>query len=189
MATETPNYTVLKADGDFELRQYEPMIIAKVTVSGSLDQASGRGFRVLADYIFGNNRVNGATNATISMTAPVTMVAQSERIEMASPVTLTERNGRWTMQFVMPSDYTMATLPRPNNPAIEIEQRAEQYYAVARFSGFTGEQKVAEQAEALLKWLADRELTPLSAPEIARYDPPWTLPFFRRNEVMVAYQP
>ncbi len=186
MATETPNYTVLKADGDFELRQYEPMIIAKVTVSGSLDQASGRGFRVLADYIFGNNRVNGAT---ISMTAPVTMVAQSERIEMTSPVTLTERNGRWTMQFVMPSDYTMATLPRPNNPAIEIEQRAEQYYAVARFSGFTGEQKVAEQSEALLKWLADLELTPLSAPEIARYDPPWTLPFFRRNEVMVAYQP
>ena len=189
MATEEPKYEVLQQDGDFELRQYMPMIVAEVTVRGAMDDASGKAFRVLADYIFGNNRVNGGTNTEIAMTAPVTMTPQAEKIAMTSPVTMQADDGAWQMSFMMPSQYTMETLPQPNNPAIEIRELAQQNYAVVRFSGFAGEAKVADKTAALRDWMARKELVAVGEPELARYDPPWTLPFFRRNEVKIAYQP
>ncbi|WP_417690636.1 SOUL family heme-binding protein [Pseudidiomarina sp.] len=189
VATEEPKYDVIKQDGEFELRRYAPMIVAEVAVAGSMEQATGRGFRVLADYIFGNNRVPGATNAEIAMTTPVTMVPRSETIEMTSPVTMQAGDGQWLVQFVMPSQYTMDSLPKPNNPDIEIIEHETQYYAVIRFSGFTGNDKVAKKSAALKSWLESQDLTPIGAPELARYDPPWTLPFLRRNEVKIRYQP
>lgn len=189
MATEEPNYEVLKQDGDFELRRYDPMIVAEVSVAGSMEQASGRGFRILADYIFGNNRVDGATNTEIAMTAPVTMRPRSDTIEMTTPVTMQAGDGRWRVQFVMPSAYSMANLPKPNNPAIELIKHDVQYYGVVQFSGFTGNDKVADKTAALRDWLAKQEIDPIGAPELSRYDPPWTLPFFRRNEVKIRYRP
>lgn len=189
MATEEPKYEVVKQDGEFELRRYAPMIVAEVSVAGTMDQATGRGFRILADYIFGNNRVDGATNTEIAMTAPVTMVPRSETIEMTSPVTMQAGDGRWRVQFVMPSDYTMASLPKPNNPDIELIEHDVQYYAVMSFSGFTGNDKVATKTAALRRWLEQLEITPIGEAELSRYDPPWTLPFFRRNEVKIRYQP
>lgn len=187
MATEEPKFEVVKQDGDFELRRYAPMIVAEVTVAGSMDQATGRGFRVLADYIFGNNRVAGATNTEIAMTAPVTMTPNSETIEMTAPVTMQAVDGRWRVQFVMPSQYTMESLPKPNNPDIEIREQGVQHYAVMRFSGLTGNAKVAKNTEALKEWMATLNLQPIGEPELSRYDPPWTLPFFRRNEIKIRY--
>ncbi|WP_241967590.1 SOUL family heme-binding protein [Pseudidiomarina insulisalsae] len=188
MATEQPEYEVLKQQDDFELRRYAPMIVAEVTVSGSMEQASSRGFRVLADYIFGNNRVDGATNTEIAMTAPVTMAPRSETIDMTTATTMEADDGRWRVQFVMPSEYSMATLPKPNNPDIEILDYDERYYAVVRFSGLAGSKKVASKTAELRTWMEQQGLEPRGVPELSRYDPPWTLPFFRRNEVKLIYR-
>jgi len=187
MATEEPAYTVIEKSGSFELRRYAPMIVAETLVAGSMDDASGSGFRLIADYIFGNNTVRNGGNGKISMTAPVTMAAQSEEISMTAPVSMERSAGKWRIHFVMPSEYTLDTLPRPNNPAVRLREIPATNYAVIRFSGFAGEKKVAAKTAELKAWLEGRGIEPLGNPELARYNPPWTLPFFRRNEVMIPY--
>ena len=195
MATEEPEYTVIEKSGAFELRSYSPMIVAETRVSGSMDDASSAGFRLIADYIFGNNTAAGGGNTShgggnekISMTAPVTMEPASEKISMTAPVSIEQEDGQWRVHFVMPSDYTMEILPRPNNPAVSLREVPARNYAVIRFSGFTGEDKIAAKTAELMSWLDSKGITPIGKPELARYNPPWTLPFLRRNEVMVAYQ-
>jgi effector-binding domain-containing protein len=185
MATEEPKYEVLKQQGDFELRRYEPMLIAETWVTGSMDNAGSKGFRIIADFIFGNNTSVAGERREIAMTAPVTM--QSEEIAMTAPVTMAQDNGRWRVHFVMPSRYTYEMLPKPNNPAVNIREITAKHYAVIQFSGFAGEDKVAAKTLALLGWMQENQLEPQGLPEMARYNPPWTLPFFRRNEVMIAY--
>jgi hypothetical protein len=189
VAIEEPDFTLIKKDKPFELRAYAPMIIAEVEVAGDMKQASNRGFRLIADYIFGNNTATDGDSSKISMTAPVTMEAQSEKISMTAPVTMEQNNGSdsWRVHFVMPSEYNMVTLPKPNNSQVNIRELAPQNYAVIRFSGFTGEQKVAKKTQELLDWMQAEGLEPKGSPELARYNAPITPPFFRRNEVMVAY--
>lgn len=189
---EEPRYKVVKQDGDFELREYAPMIVAEATVSGSLDEASGRGFRVIADYIFGNNLARGAASGEkIAMTAPVTMTAASqtsEKIAMTAPVTMAAGDAApntWRMHFVMPGKYTMTSLPAPNNPAVKLREVAAQRVAVNRFSGFSGEQKVAEKTAQLNDWMARSNLSPSGKAQLARYNMPLTPPPFRRNEILI----
>ena len=187
MAIEEPAYTVTEKAEPFELRAYAPKIVAETFVGGSMDKASGAGFRLIADYIFGNNSLQEGGNAEISMTAPVTMQPTSGKISMTAPVTMEQSGGKWRVHFVMPGKYTLATLPKPNNSAVTIRQIPSVNYAVVRFSGFAGESKVAAKTADLLNWLEGKGIKPLGSPELARYNPPWTLPFFRRNEVMVRY--
>ena len=187
MAIEEPKYTVIEKSGAFELRAYKPKIVAETLVPGSLDKASSAGFRLIADYIFGNNTSRTGENEKISMTAPVTMEPQSEKISMTAPVSMEQTGGQWRVHFVMPGQYTLETLPKPNNPAVTLREVPTSNYAVIRFSGFAGEDKIAKKAADLMTWLVSKGITPVGKPELARYNPPWTLPFFRRNEVMVAY--
>ena len=192
MATEEPKYTVLEKSNAFELRSYEPRVVAETFVTGSLDEASSIGFRRIADYIFGNNTARNGANEKISMTTPVTMApktekAESQKISMTVPVTMQQITGQWRMYFVMPSQYTLSTLPKPNNAMVTLRELPQSRIAVIRFSGLAGEEKTAEKAAELLAWLKSKEITPIGEPELARYNPPWTLPFLRRNEVMVAY--
>ncbi|WP_082859428.1 heme-binding protein [Microbulbifer sp. Q7] len=189
MATEEPQYTVTEKAEPFELRTYQPRIVAEVVVSGTMDEASGKGFRLLANYIFGNNTARSGGSQKIDMTAPVGMEPQSEKISMTAPVSMQESDGRWRVSFVMPSSYTMDSLPRPNNAAVSIREIPETHYAVIRFSGLTGAKRVAEKTADLQAWLQQKGLNATGAPEMARYNPPWTLPFLRRNEIMVQYQP
>lgn len=196
MATEEPDYTVLSQVDDFELRRYDEQLVAQTWVSGDQDSASREGFKVLADYIFGNNTASSGGSSKISMTAPVTMQAdskesgnESQKIAMTAPVSMQQDNGKWRVQFTMPSQYTMQTLPKPNNPNVEIIEVPAQTYGVIKFSWLAGEEKVATKTEALQTWMQNQNLTPTGEPELARYNPPWTLPFMRRNEVMIAYQP
>lgn len=188
MAIEEPAYTVTEQSAPFELRTYQPKIVAEVVVSGSMDEASSMGFRLLANYIFGNNTAGGGGSEKIQMTAPVGMEPSSEKISMTAPVSMQESDGRWRVSFVMPSQYTMETLPRPNNAAVTIREIPATRYAVIRFSGLTGAKKVANKTEDLQAWLAKKGLKPVGAPELARYNPPWILPFLRRNEIMVEVQ-
>ena len=121
------------------------------------------------------------------MTAPVTMEPKSENISMTAPVSMEQTGGQWRVHFVMPSQYTLDTLPKPNNPAVTLREVPTSNYAVIRFSGFAGEDKTASKTADLIAWLDSKGIIPVGNPELARYNPPWTLPFLRRNEVMVAY--
>lgn len=114
---EEPAYTVIERKDGYEIRQYAPYIVAKTTVTGDYNQATSEGFRIIADYIFGNN----TKSESISMTTPVLEnEVQSEKISMTTPVLEnTESSGKRTIAFVLPSKYTMDTLPTPNNHAVE----------------------------------------------------------------------
>ena len=195
MATEEPNYTVLSQMDDFELRRYDKQLVAQTLVSGDQDSASREGFKVLADYIFGNNTAATGGSSKISMTAPVTMQpnnkksdGESQKIAMTAPVSMQQDDGKWRVQFTMPSKYTMQTLPKPNNPNITITEVPAQTYGVIKFSGLAGSKKLATKTEELQSWMQTQNLTITGEPELARYNPPWTLPFLRRNEVMIAYK-
>lgn len=195
MAIEEPSYTVLSQVEDFELRRYDEQLVAQTWVSGDQDTASRQGFKILADYIFGNNTAPSGESSKISMTAPVTMQSDnlngqaSQKIAMTAPVSMQQNNGKWRVQFTMPSQYTMQTLPKPNNPDVKIVQVPAQTYGVIKFSGLAGSKKVAKKTETLKSWMQTQKLVITGTPELARYNPPWTLPFMRRNEVLMAYQP
>jgi hypothetical protein len=187
MAIEEAKYTVIEKSNEFELRAYSPRILAETLVSGTLDKASTAGFKLIAGYIFGNNISPKGTNEKISMTAPVTIEPKSEKISMTAPVGAKKTGDQWRIHFVMPSKYTLLTIPKPKNAAVILREVAASNYAVIRFTGFAGEDKAANKTADLLTWLSSKGITPIGKPEIARYNPPWTLPFLRRNEIMIAY--
>jgi hypothetical protein len=177
---EEPKYKVVEKDGDIEFRDYAPMIVAEAEVSGDQNKALGEGFRVIADYIFGNN----ASSQKVAMTAPVTQ-QRSEKIAMTAPVTQQSEGGSGRVRFVMPAGYTLQTLPKPNNPAVTLKEIGSKRFVAIRFSGFAGAGNLARHAAELNTFVSARHLKTLAAPTYAFYDPPWTLPFLRRNEVMV----
>jgi effector-binding domain-containing protein len=192
MATEEPKYTVLEQSEPFELRAYAPMLVAEVRVSGDLDSASSEGFKQIAAYIFGQNKVS----QKIAMTTPITMESsentQSAKIAMTAPVIIEtdqslnkSSSKEWTVAFVMPSEYTMETLPKPLNSKIVIKEIPGEKKAVIVFSGFYDNTKVNEMTRNLESWMQSKGLQADGVPQFARYNPPWTLPFMRRNEVMI----
>ena len=177
---EHPKYTPVEGSGNIEIRDYAPMIVAETEVTGERREAISKGFRIIADYIFGNN----TAAQQVPMTAPVAQQA-SETIAMTAPVTQAGGGNTWRVRFIMPSKYRMETLPKPNNPAIELREIPEKRFAVIRFSGMAGEESLKRYNKELDDFLSAKRLTPLSPPTYAFYNPPWTLPFLRRNEVMV----
>lgn len=200
MAIEEPAFEVLSKEADYEIRQYRPFIVAETYVDGDMSEASNKGFRLIADYIFGNNEsAKGSPDKAaekIAMTAPVTVepAAASAKIAMTAPVTVEPQSGgggkmtqakRWKVHFVMPAEYSMATLPKPKNPAVSLREVPGKLQAVLVFSGLAWESTVQEKTDELVAWLGTRQITALGAPQLARYNPPWTLPFLRRNEILV----
>jgi hypothetical protein len=185
MATEEPKYSLIEKDGAFEVRAYDSKLIAEVVLEGEMSDATSAGFRLLADYIFGNNTAPSGKSEKISMTAPVTVENRSEKIAMTAPVAIQSEQKGWRVWFVMPSHFTLATLPKPNNPLVVIKPIAAKRYAVVRFSGWVDDDKMQAKLKELSTWLAVKKLTSKGQPELARYNPPWTLPFLRRNEVML----
>ncbi len=185
MAIEEPKFTLLEKEESFELRAYEPKLIAEVFVDGDMSEASSKGFKLIADYIFGNNTSQSGKSEKINMTAPVAVKASAEKISMTAPVGLQQSNSGWRVYFVMPSQYTLQTLPKPNNPLVIIKRTPGQKFAVIRFTGLVGEEKMTVKQAELNQWITRKNLKALSNPELARYNPPWTLPFLRRNELMI----
>lgn len=186
MATEEPKFTLLEKSGDVEVRLYAPMIVAETYVEGTLSEASNAGFRLIASYIFGANQSRqGVSAEKIAMTVPVTLEQGAQKIAMTAPVVLENNLSRWRVHFVMPASYTLATLPVPNDPRVSLREIPAQKTAVMVFSGLANEDKVAEKTAALLAWIKTSGFDALSSPQLARYNPPWTLPFFRRNEILI----
>ena len=181
MAIEKAKYQVLQSAENFELRQYAPRIVAETIVEGKFDEVGNEGFRVLYDYINGNN----VKKESISMTAPVTQSAGSEKIAMTAPVNQEMIGEKWRITFLMPSDYTLETLPQPLDKRIKLKQEAGSLMAAIRYSG-TWSQKRYEEKKALLQLEMDkRGLRPIGEPVWARYDPPFMPWFLRRNEVLI----
>lgn len=182
MAVEEPKFRIAKVDGDFELRDYPALVVAEVTVGGDRKTASTEGFRLLAGYIFGGN----TGNSKIAMTAPVSQAqVPGSKIAMTAPVTLAGDEGKWTVQFTMPSEYALEDLPAPSDKRVQLRSTPPTRMAVLKFSGLTGDERVAQKTEKLEALLRDHKLSPIGKPSLARYDPPWTPWFMRRNEVMV----
>ena len=175
---ETPKYAVIRTDGPIELRDYAPRIMAEVTVSADRNSAGSSGFRVLAGYIFGAN----AGGAKVAMTTPVTQ-APSETIAMTTPVTQSGQGNTWVVQFMMPGSYTLQSLPKPKDDRIRFVQLPAQRQAVVTFSGVARDSTLTKQEAALRLWAKAQGLQLTAGPFYYYYDPPWTLPWNRRNEV------
>ncbi|MEL7041199.1 MAG: heme-binding protein [Pseudomonadota bacterium] len=180
MAVEEPPHQTLVKDGKFEIRQYAPTIVAEVDVTGDMRRAGNSGFRPLADFIFGNN----TARSKIEMTAPVTRV-KSQKIEMTAPVTRTLNDDVWTVAFTMPEDWTMQTLPVPNNPDIKIREVPGELIATVRFSGAGRERTFEAKQTDLEAWIAVQGYTIIGPARYAGYNAPFVPGPFRRNEVMI----
>lgn len=177
---EQAQYKVIESHGKIEIRDYTTMIVAETTVPGEREQAINQGFRAIADYIFGNNQAS----QNVAMTSPV-IQQSSEKIAMTAPVIQQPNRNLWTVRFVMPSSYSMKTLPKPNNQGVSLRELPERRFAVIRFSGLADRETLLKQTEELKLFVSSKELTVASEPAYAFFNPPWTLPFLRRNEVML----
>jgi hypothetical protein len=188
MATEEPKFSIIEKSEPFELRAYAPQLVAEVKVEGDLDAASSQGFRLIAAFIFGQNQVS----EKIAMTVPVGIeTSQSTKIAMTVPVGIEASKdsvkgvNQWVFSFVMPSEYTMATLPKPINPLVTIRELPAQKRAAITFSGFYNDAKVLEKTKALEEWIKSKQWQAIGSPQFARYNPPWSIPFMRRNEILI----
>ena len=186
MAIEEPEFISIEKKDAFEVREYQPKLIAQVLVTGTFDSASSKGFRLLADFIFGNNKTNEGSKK-IDMTAPVVTRDASEKIEMTAPVVSEETERGWYISFNMPKQYSKDTLPIPNNPEVKIIDVPSEKFAVITFSGLVREKKYVEMLNLLNEEMRKRNLEPKGPAILARYPPAWTLPFLRRNELMIRF--
>jgi len=166
---ELPPYEVSARDGALEIRDYGPHLLAEVTVEGERRGAINRGFRVLANYIFGGNE----TGEKIAMTVPVTQTAAAADTK------------RWVVRFMMPSSYTQDTLPTAESPFIRFVEEGAVRQAVLGFSGRATTQVLEAKSAELLTRVEAQGLTPVGEPRYYFYDDPMTLPWNRRNEVAI----
>lgn len=193
-SVKEPTYSVIGKSSGYEVRLYEPYLVAQVKVTGTYDEALNEGFRVLADYIFGNNKKRAGIEMTapviegesqkIAMTAPV-MVTDSQKIAMTAPVMESSQESDRVVSFVMPSGYTLETLPVPNNSRVQIVAQEARKVAVLRFSWFRSPERVAVKKQELISLLQADGVLVKGVPEYAGYDAPFTAPWLVRNEVMV----
>jgi hypothetical protein len=185
---ETPKYDVIQQGKGYEIRQYHGYIVAEVTVSGHYRESINKGFGKIAGYIFGDN----TTSDSIDMTAPVLheKEAASAKIAMTAPV-LHEKDtvsDTYTVAFVMPKEYTLETLPKPKQSDIRFRTVPPMKCAAIRFRGFAREKTVERKTVRLLEALKNDHVSTSGEPFTAQYHPPWTPPFMRRNEVLIALQ-
>lgn len=182
VGTKEPSFTVERRIGDVEIRRYGSRIAAETTIDANEEAARNEGFRRLARYIFGGNK--GSTK--IAMTAPVAQ-EQGKKIAMTAPVAAQrDDSGTWVIRFFMPSDQTMDSLPSPNDERVRLVHVPGEHMAVLRFSGVAKPDVIKARTEELMKTLSDNDVYAAGEPVTWFYNPPWTVPFRRRNEVAVS---
>lgn len=182
-AVEEPAFRLVERKGAFELRDYDAYVVAETVVSGARGAAANEGFRRLANYIFGGN----TPRREIAMTAPVTQTrarpVAGQSIPMTAPVTQAGQAGRWTVGFVMPAGSRLSAMPAPNDARVVLREEPRRRMAVVRFSGLATQGALDRRTAELGREVRARGLA-CGPTSFAFYDPPWTLPFLRRNEVM-----
>ncbi len=182
---EEPSFTVLEKRAGYTIRQYDPYIVAEATVTPTqYRDGLNQGFALVADYIFGNN----TTREKISMTTPVLEQPSPTNEKIAMTVPVLEKNideSSRTISFVLPSKYTLDTLPVPNNDRVQIRAVAGYKAAVLRFGWYGTPERVAAKKTELLTALAAADIEILGEPRAAFYNPPISFPLTLRNEIIV----
>jgi hypothetical protein len=178
---EKQKYTVLEKEGNFEIRQYPAHLIAETIVETDFNDAANVAFGRLFKYISGNNK----TKEAISMTAPVNQMASSEKISMTVPVNQQQSGEKYSVSFVMPSKYSLRSLPEPLDPAVTVKEIPAFKAAAIRYSGTWSKKRYESQRASLEEFLKRKELVPKEEPVFARYNAPFELWFLRRNEVII----
>lgn len=170
VALEEPKFTVVEQFDDWELRRYAPYLVAETRVDGNLRQSGNGAFRILAGYIFGDNE-------------------PQRKMAMTAPVISEERESGYRYQFVMERAFTMDTLPVPNDARVELKEIPERLVAALRFSGTWNEQRIDDLATGLIEALEREGFSASANPLLARYNPPLTPWFLRRNEILIEVRP
>jgi len=184
MGTEQPRHDVVERLGSqIEIRRYVPRIAAETTVdTEKSDNPRGDAFRIVAGYIFGANK----QRQKIDMTAPVEVQSASTKIAMTAPVEVNKSDRRLIMRFFMPSQYKMSELPEPTDPRVKLIELPAATVAALQFSGSTNDTAVSDKTAELLKTIQGTKWKVAGTVTALFYNPPWTIPFLRRNEVLVA---
>lgn len=189
IGTEEPKHTSERLTDRVELRHYGPRIAAETTVAAGQDEARNQGFRRLAGYIFGKNE----RDDSIAMTAPVVQAKAGQKIAMTAPVAqsaqATDVGEGWVIRFFMPSKWTMESLPKPIDDRVRLAEVPAETFAVLQFSGDRSPRAVADRTAELVDMLRAKDIDVTGDASAWFYDPPWTLPFRRRNEIAIPVRP
>ena len=184
-SAEEASYTTLVDQDRFQVRQYEALVVAETVVGTNFDEAGNIAFKRLFGYISGANR----KQAEIAMTAPVMALDEDstggEKISMTAPVTGEESTRGWRFAFVLPAGYSLQAAPVPTNSDVNLVLVPARKVAVLRYNGSWSETSYRSNLKLLQDWMHRNQLEAASLPRVAGYDPPWTLPFLRRNEVLI----
>jgi len=179
--TEQPSYQLLNHVGNIQIRHYPALLVAETEVTDDYKNASSQGFQRLAGYIFGNIQ----KQQSIAMTAPVIQQQQTETLAMTAPVIQQKSGSTWLMAFVLPAGYSLSTAPIPNDKTVIIKELPARKVAVIEYTGSLCESGIEKNTDTLSTWLNQQSIKALSPARSAAYDPPWTLPFLRHNEIHV----
>ena len=174
-------YKVLMKTDNFELRDYPSYVVAETVVDGTLEEAGNKAFNSLFGYISGKNR----SQNKIAMTAPVSQERASEKIAMTAPVGQQRAEGGWAVSFTMPVSYTLQTLPAPEDPAVKLREIPARQMACVKYSGTWSENRYLKYKQELGLWIEKNGFQVRGEPVWARYNPPFTPWFLRRNEIMI----
>ncbi len=180
-SAQEASYEVQLANQPIEIRLYKPVLAAQTVVAGEYKIAADKAFMRLFRYITGNNK----KQQKVAMTAPVFQEQQSEEITMTTPVIQEKTGQNWLMSFVLPAQYSLSTAPSPLDPEVILKELPAKKVAVIRYSGSLSEQAIEKNALELKNWLLENGYKSISSVRSAAYDPPWTVPFLRRNEVHI----
>ena len=161
-----PKYRLIKSDDKIEIREYPELIVAEVTISGERYASINDGFRILAGYIFGNNQRN-------------------QKIAMTAPVEQEKSKDGWIIRFIMPAEFEISTLPAPINHAVKFSIIKSKKYIAIRFRGFNSDDNLQHHTNILLEYIKKNNIKTVGSPIMAFYNPPWILPFLRRNEIII----
>ena len=181
--TDQQKYQVLEQFPRFEVRNYPAHVVAEVVVDGTFERAGNEGFRPLLDYISGANN----TRVKVSMTSPVVQEeVESQKIAMTAPVVqhAADDDGQYVVSFVMPDGFTINTIPTPTNERVQVREVPAHKAAVLRFTGRWTAESYDERAAMLRVMAAEQGFTIDGPMRFARFNPPWTPWFMRRNEII-----
>lgn len=163
--SKEPKYEVLQSCDKIELRLYDPFLVAEVECSGIRKEAIRSGFRILANYIFGNNLA-------------------SEKLPMSVPVTQQKIDNGWKIRFMLTQTSNLKDLPQPNNQLVKLHSISRKKFVAIRFSGIADDEKLQRYTTQLQEFADCHKWSLADTPVLAFYNPPWTIPFLRRNEVL-----